>query len=106
MQQDMHTWTANDPENDQEMFYWEGCSGLQRGRHCVPPFLVLELNFEELHMLNGGLQNGLSSHRLGCRLACDPGGRFGCTLTEGSAQGMAAASATGLAVACVQSTRV
>ena len=45
-----------------------------------------------------------SSHRLGCRLACDPGGRFGCTLTEGSAQGMAAASATGLAVACVQST--
>ena len=36
--------------------------------------------FEELHMLNRGHRNGLSSCRPGCRLGCHLGSKFGCTV--------------------------
>ena len=56
------------------------CSALLRDRICVPLFLAGVFDSEELHMLNTGHRNGLSSCRLGCRLDCHLGSRFGCTL--------------------------
>ena len=43
-------------------------------------FLAGVSDSEELHMLNRGHRNGLSSCMLGCRLGCHLGSRFGCTL--------------------------
>ena len=46
----------------------------------VPLFLMRLFHLKELHMLNKGHRNGLSSCRFSCRLGCHPGSRFGCTL--------------------------
>ena len=51
-------------------------SGLLSNRLGVPLFLTRIFHLKELHMLNRGHRNGLSSCRLGCHL----GSRFGCTL--------------------------
>ena len=53
--------------------------GLLRNRLCVPLFLVGAFDSEELHMLNRGHKNGLTSCRLGTRF-----GSFGIRLDKGA----------------------
>ena len=53
----------------------DACSALL-GNRLGPLFLAGVFDSEEVHMLNRGHRNGLSSCRLGCHL----GNRFGCTL--------------------------
>ena len=60
---------------------WDACSALLRDRLCVPLLLAGVVDSEEMHMLNRGHRNGVSSCRLGCHL----GSRFACTLGEGLA---------------------
>ena len=55
-------------------------SGLLSNRLIVPPFLMRVFHLKELHMLNRGHRNGLSSCWFGCRLGCHLGSRFDCTL--------------------------
>ena len=72
-------------------------SGLLSNRLCVPLFLTRVFHLKELHMLNRGQRNGLSSCRFGCRLGCHLAAGLAARL-EGLAQGVAALEA-GLAAA-------
>ena len=65
-----------DHKMSQELPVGMHVQGLLRNRLCVPLFLAGVFDSEELHVLNRGHKNGLSSCRLGCHL----GSRFGCTL--------------------------
>ena len=68
--------TAYEPQNEPGTACRDAYSALLRNRLCAPLFLAGVFDSEELHMLNRGHRNGLSSCRLGCHL----GSRFGCTL--------------------------
>ena len=71
-EENIHTWRAYDPQNEWKIVCWGVCSGLLRDKHCVPLFEAQAFHFEQLHMLNKGPWNGISSCRFGCHL----GGRF------------------------------
>jgi hypothetical protein len=55
-------------------------SGLLSNRLGVPLLVTQVFQLKELHMLNRGHRNGLSSCRFGCRSSCHLESRFGCTL--------------------------
>ena len=55
-------------------------SGLLSNSLGVPLFLTRVFHLKELHMLNRGHRNGLSSCGFGGRLGCHLGSTFGCTL--------------------------
>ena len=78
--QNMQNTRAYEPQKDQETAHRDACSALRRDRLCMSFSLARVFDFEELHMLNKGHWNGLSTCRLGCRLGCHLGSRFGCTL--------------------------
>ena len=65
---------AHDSQNDQEIVHSDVFRATER--HLEPLFLARVLDFEELHVLNKGHWNGLSSRRLGCQL-----GSLGCLLS-------------------------
>ena len=72
---------AYEPQNEPETAYRDTYSAFLGEGLCLPLFLAGVFDSDELHMLNRGHRNGLSSCRLGCHL----GSRFGCTLVEGLA---------------------
>ena len=76
---------AHEPQNDPETASWDANSALLSDALCVPLFLVRVFDSEELHMLNRGHWNGVSSCRLGCPLGCRLGAA---ALVEGLASGM------------------